>query len=231
VVARYSCLPYYQEFEQDVLALGAQLINTHAQHRYIADLQSWYQDLHDLTPRTWFQVSDVPLDQPGSFVLKGETNSKKFGWDRYMFAPSRQDLGAIQVRLQDDMFLGTQRIYAREFVPLKTYMVGIHGLPVTDEYRFFVLDGEMLCGAYYWASHTEDLVDMGIFPDVQTVPPQFLSDVVSRVGNKARFYVVDVAQTADGRWIVIELNDGQMSGLSDIRPADLYGAIARKLGT
>lgn len=34
--------------------------------------------------------------------------------------------------------------------------------------------------------------------------------------------MIDVAQTESGDWIVIELNDGQMSGLSENNPEILY---------
>jgi len=46
--------------------------------------------------------------------------------------------------------------------------------------------------------------------------------VIDKVGNKSNFYVIDVAKTQSGEWIVIELNDGQFSGLSAIDPNDLY---------
>jgi hypothetical protein len=36
------------------------------------------------------------------------------------------------------------------------------------------------------------------------------------------FLVVDVAQAADGRWIVIECNDGQESGYAGISPLGIW---------
>lgn len=38
----------------------------------------------------------------------------------------------------------------------------------------------------------------------------------------AEFYVIDVAKTVYGEWIVIEMNDAQMSGLSMVEPIELY---------
>ena len=73
VIGRLSVLPYYAELEKDVLRKGAQLINSYKQHRYIADLQNWYEDLSDLTPKTWFRLEDIPKNG-GPFILKGETN-------------------------------------------------------------------------------------------------------------------------------------------------------------
>lgn len=49
------------------------------------------------------------------------------------------------------------------------------------------------------------------------------------VSQNTNFYVVDIAETKFGEWIVIELNDGQMSGLSDIDAAWFYNALYEKL--
>jgi ATP-grasp domain, R2K clade family 3 len=48
---------------------------------------------------------------------------------------------------------------------------------------------------------------------------------------KAPFVVADVALTTAGDWILIELNDGQMSGLSDTDANELYSKIAKELST
>ena len=39
------------------------------------------------------------------------------------------------------------------------------------------------------------------------------------------FVVVDIAQALDGRWIVIECNDGQESGYAGVSPLGLWQAI------
>ena len=43
------------------------------------------------------------------------------------------------------------------------------------------------------------------------------------------FFVIDIAQKEDGDWIIIEVNDGQQSGLSensaDILYQNLYNSI------
>ena len=40
VIGRYSVLPFYRELELDLARVGARLINSHKQHRYIADMQN-----------------------------------------------------------------------------------------------------------------------------------------------------------------------------------------------
>jgi hypothetical protein len=223
VVGRYSVLPFYREQEEDIEIAGARLINTIGQHGYIADMQNWIEDLKDLTPETWFRLEDVPKDGPGSFVLKGATNSKKQAWSTSMFARDYAAASTVYSRLCDDGFIGTQPIYIRRYVPLVRLGEAIGGLPLTKEFRFFVCNGEVLAGGFYWAAFQEDIVEQGgVIPDITEVPSAFLEEAVRRVKDHAPFVVIDVAQTETGEWIVIELNDGQMSGLSAVDPKVLY---------
>ena len=225
VIPRYSALPYNQELCEDLEALGSVPINTHKQHCYVADLRNWYYDLGDVTPRTWFAMDQLP-DDGGPFVLKGQTNSKKFQWDTHMFAENKRAAMDVFCRLSIDGHVGVQQIYARQYVPLKKLDEGLHGLPISEEYRFFVLDGQILAGGFYWASNADDLVGQY---DHNDVPLYFLDAVIARVSPHIRFWVVDVARTAAGEWIVVELNDAQQSGLSCIDPDVFYGALASQL--
>jgi hypothetical protein len=225
VIPRYSALPYNKELQQDVEELGATLINTYQQHCYVADIRNWYYDLADLTPRTWFSLDQIP--QEGPFILKGATNSKKFLWDTHMFARNKREAGEVFCRLSQDSNVGVQPIYVREYVPLHRLEMGLNGLPISEEYRFFVLDGEVMGAGFYWSSHIEDL-DRAYDPFTE-VPPEFIKQVVDRVSGKIRFWVFDVARRVDGGWLVVELNDGQQSGLSEVDPDVLYANMHRWL--
>ena len=222
VIGRYSVLPFYEEMERDIMLADAKLINTLSQHKYIANLMEWYEDLEGLTPRSWPCLEVAPIEGP--FVLKGETNSRKFQWDTHMFAKNRRDAANICVELQNDSLICSQNVVVREYIPLKTYMTAIHGLPITKEFRVFVAYVEILSGGYYWSSHVEDLP---VVPSCDEVPKDFLREVIERISNKASFYAIDVAQTEKGDWIVVELNDGQMSGLSENKPEALYKNLRR----
>lgn len=221
VICRYSLLPFAQELEKDVLKQRARLINTFEQHRYIADLQNWYWGLKDFTPRTWSRLENI--DYQGPFVLKGSTNSRKFQWDTHMYAENVRDAAEIAVELSNDSLIGYQDILYRQYVPLKTYFKSLHGLPITKEFRFFVANGQILSGGFYWSSHLADLEDQGFkIPDPEEVPRAFLNQIIAKIGDSACFYTIDVAETEAGEWILIELNDGQMAGLSENNPYTLY---------
>jgi hypothetical protein len=230
VVGRYSVLPFYRELERDVRNLGGRMINSATQHEYIADLRNWTTDLEGLTPQTWYRMEDVPRDA-GPFVLKGLTNSRKDRWKTHMFAETWEDMGTVYSRLTDDQLISHQGIAIRKYVPLERYMTSeINGMPITKEFRFFVAYGQILCGAYYWSSHVEELRERGIDPQVSEVPEPFLAKVISTIGDAANFYALDVAQTTEGVWVVIELNDGQMSGLSENNPDTLYRRLREVIG-
>jgi hypothetical protein len=222
VVARYTALPFYQWVEEEVKANGSELINSYAQHRYIADLWNWYQDLEDLTFKTWSDINDVPFDYPGSFVVKGETNGLKRLWTTHFFAKSRADIGPVMSRIYKDTMVGQQKLYVREFVPLVTYCEGVTGNPITREFRFFCYKDKVLAGGYYWSSHVEDLKDMGIDTTVPDAAIELATEVARRVQHKTNYFVVDVAETVSGKWMVVELNDGNMSGESEVDITVLY---------
>lgn len=230
VVGRYSVLPFFADLQADCDYVGAKLVNNLKQHRYAADMRNWCEDLVDLTPRTWYDLSDIPHSETGPFVLKGQTNSRKFDWRTHMFAADRSAANDVYWRLCKDGLIGhdSQQIYIRRFEPLRTFMEGMNGLPVTNEFRVFVLGGHVLTGAYYWSNYVDDLP---VRPDFSEVPGEFIQKAIDRIGSRIPFYALDVAQKVDGSWMVVEVNDGQMSGLSENDPNVLYGRMSEVLGS
>lgn len=228
VIPRYSAQPFNSELCKDIIELGGTPINSHREHSYVADLLNWYFDLGEkLTPKTWFGLDQIPRHTgAGPFVLKGATNSKKHQWLTSMYAADVAAATEVYHRLSQDSAISSQPIYIRQYVPLRQFKVGINGLPVTEEYRFFILGGKVIASGFYWSEHVEEL-DETFNPDA--VPRSFIRDAIAAVGDKIRFWVLDVARKADGGWTVIELNDGQQAGLSTIDPDAFYGALSEAL--
>jgi hypothetical protein len=232
VIPRFSFLPFANEFENEMKFVGAKLINSYNQHRYIADLGNWYHDLHEFTPMTWRNLHELPEDK--SFILKGETNSRKFFWKTKMFAENKKEAIRVHSELVADSLIQYQQIYIREYVPLEKLYDGLQGLPITREYRFFVYKNKILCGGFYWSNYYEDLIEMGFKLDSSEVPESFLNDIINKVQNTKvceppNFYVIDVAKTAKNGWILIELNDSCMSGLSMNDPDKMYTNLKKAL--
>lgn len=219
VIGRYSVLPFYRELECDLHSVGANMINSYGQHRYVADLQNYVADLGDMTFRTWSfrDITAVPDNIP--LIVKGETNSKKDRWSTHMFAKDKQAAVKVYQNLQEDSYIAQQEIYLREYVPLMKLAEGLHGQPITVEFRFFVAYGEVLSGGFYWSNHVGDLETI---PSPSMVPQEFLKRAIDKVKNQVNFFAIDIAQRANGDWIVVEVNDGQQSGLSENNPDILY---------
>lgn len=237
VIPRYSCLPFYQELEAELAAFGSRIVNSYTQHSWIADAMSWAGPgglLEGRTPRTWDNWVDLPTDK--AFVLKGRTNSRKQQWDSHMFASNRKWVPVVASRLLDDTFISQQGLLVREYVPLRRLGGGLNKLPISNEWRTFWYADHgnymLLAKGFYWGSHPE-LREAASFPFAGV---EFASECASLIAeaNAAHFFVLDVAETADGSWILVEVNDGSMSGLGLVDPHMLYAnlsvALSRKGG-
>lgn len=227
VIPRYSLLPFHKELFEEVSLKNSILINTPAMHEYVADLESWYEDLQELTPKSWFRLEDVPNEGP--FIVKGKTNSRKDRWKNLMYAENKEEAINIACELMCDSLLGKQGIVVRKYEQLVTFDEDVSGRPVTEEFRYFCLDGKILARGYYWSNFSDSLKDAGIYPDFSEEADQLVLRALEKIKGKIRFVVVDVAKTVEGKWIVIELNDGCMSGTSDVPLEELYDNLYKSL--
>ena len=234
VIARYSALPFYGELERELALGGSVLANTHRQHRWIAELFEWGSAAggvlveDGLTPRSWDNWAGLP---EGAYVLKGRTNSRKSQWATPMYAPTRADIPRVAARLLDDGMVREQGIVVREYVPLRMLAEGLNGLPVTNEWRvFYWADaGEpvFLAAGYYWRGTHPETEALARFTDEARV---LAERAAALIAPYARFFVLDVAEKASGGWMVVEVNDGQMSGPGGVDFDTLYRALARVVG-
>jgi hypothetical protein len=214
-IGRYSVLPYYRELERD---LPCRLINTHEQHCWIADF-AYYEAVKDYTPETWYSSNFYQCEHPGPFVVKGTTNSRKLHWDEQMFAPTKRDAIQLTKTLYQDSYIGSQEIIFRKFVPLRVYETGMFGLPFSNEWRFFCYKQQVLSHGYYWSSASEETIKRA---KITQEGFDLVNKLMPIVSKHVDFYVLDIAETAEGDWILIEINDGQMSGLSENNPDKMY---------
>jgi hypothetical protein len=157
-------------------------------------------------------------------ILKDFVKSRKHEWADACFIPAASDPAAVArvvgrfVELQDNSLAGG--LVFREFVEFAP--LGPHpttGLPLTEEHRIFWLDGEPLYSAPYW--------DAAAYPD-SGPPIDRFADLARSV--RSRFFTMDLARRPDNSWLIVELGDGQVSGLPS--PADafpFYQALASRL--
>ena len=215
VVGRYSVLPFYDALEQALTEQGCRLVNTYTQHRWVANFD-YYPTFRDVTPESWSEAEfDAAPDGP--FVLKGRTSSFKHHWGELMFAADKAEAARKADVLRGRQVIAQQGLLFRRFVPLETYEYTASGLPISNEWRFFFVGRRLVGYGYYWARLANSAV-----PEIDAAGIDFARMCADRVGDRATFFVVDIARTADGRWLLIELNDGQTSGLAAINAADFY---------
>lgn len=220
VIPRYSLLPFPHELERDIKLQGGKLINSTLEHQYIANFD-YYHDVALWTPRSYFDLQSVPKTG-GPFVLKGRTNSRKHQWLTKMFATDYQDLLQKYWALNEDPLIQDQGIVIRDFVKLKNFGTGINGLDFANEWRFFYYKKTLLSYGYYWSSGE-------IIPEKSSLDPKAIdlaNEIASVVSENVNGFVLDLAQKENGDWILIEINDLTMSGLSENDPEELYKNLA-----
>ena len=205
---------------------GATLVNTPQQYRHCHYLPESYPIIAHQTPQTvWLPLSgEINFDAITTklkpfgdkpLIVKDYVKSRKHEWLQSCFI-SRADDAAEVERVVRNFVEGqgdglNEGLVFRQFVPLRS--VGTHvrsGAPISQEFRLWFWKNELL----YWSSYWEG----GEYAN--DVPPLEEFEKLAR-DIQSHFFSMDVAQTQSGRWIVIELGDGQVAGLSspnDVEP-------------
>lgn len=181
------------------------------------ELPGWYDTFAGLTPPSvWLPL--VPREVPsperlaeavralprGPGMVKDYVKSRKHEWDEACYVPDLHDVKSLHrtvrrmVELQDDFLSGG--VVVRRFEEYDT-----------AEARVWWIDGDpVLVGAH------PDTPDAECAPALDRIRPP-----VRALG--CRFVTTDLARRRDGEWRVVEVGDGQVSGLpvgADV--GDLY---------
>lgn len=223
-VARIGAPEDYSSRYADLLADGIRLVNLPDEHLRASQLPCWYSLLEDLTPKSiWFDEPPQPADISAHFswpiFVKGARQSS-YHRKALSIIPNAEAFGQAMAAFQQDSILRWQTIVCREFVPLRPVEDPIPGrIPSSFEFRTFWWKGELVgFGPYWWQgkpysiNESEKMAAAGV-----------AKEAADRL--KIPFLVVDVAQTLDGRWIVIECNDAQESGYTGVSSIGLWQKI------
>jgi hypothetical protein len=222
---------HYRQLYEVLAAHGVRLINDPAAYRHCHYLPEWYPALKEHTARSvWLPLSDVERDEPpisrvmetlrvfgnASVIVKDYVKSRKHEWAEACFIPSASDAQAVERVVRRFLELQgrdlNEGLVFREYIALESLGVNAKtGMPLSAEWRVFFLDGEPMWEGAYW----EGVVYRSAFPPRELFPP-----LAARV--QSRFFTMDIAQRRDGGWTVIELGDGQVSGLPPPRTPNLH---------
>ena len=224
VVARIGAFSDYAVEYAALLSEGLHLIHSPEEHHRASDLRGWYPLLSDVTPRSrWFDelpnADDIEDEFGWPVFVKGARQTSRHQQDLSIIR-SAIDFKRALVNYRQDAILGWQTLVVREFVPLRPVEDAHAGrIPSSFEFRTFWWKGQHVgSGRYWWEGRRYDWTD-----EERRDALALAADAAKRVG--VAFLVIDVAMTADGRWIVIECNDGQESGYAGASPIGIWQRI------
>ncbi len=207
----------YSKFYESLRDNGFELITNPKCYEKLHCFPNIYPEIAEYTPKmvVYPQGKAININEVKGyfdlFMVKDYVKSVK-GTQFPKYFDQRIDQDKFDSLMKDfydfrgNLFTGG--ICFKEYVDLKTYD------SKNNEYRVFIANGEIL-------TVSENSGQGRLCPK----PPQKFLERFLNLGSP--FYTVDVAERADGSWIVIETGDGGVSGLSDYQNMEEF---YRKLG-
>lgn len=220
-VGRFGVTENYSDLYQQLAADGILLIHTPDQYALASELPRWYPALSDLTPRSmWFaqppSVAEIEHSFTWPIFLKGSRQTSRHKAALSILHSPQEYLAAI-AEYQRNPILHWQAVVCRELIALRSVPAPLTDtIPPAFEFRTFWWRGECVGAGPYWAAIASYSWTKGEEQAALTVA----QEAAKRLSLP--FLVVDVAQTQEGNWIVIEVNDGQESGYAGIAPIRIW---------
>ncbi|MGW6289884.1 ATP-grasp domain-containing protein [Streptomyces sp. NPDC055107] len=213
----------YAELEAALGARGCALLTGAAAYRRAHELPGWYEEFAGLTPRSvWCATAPgappptagelaalaAPLG-PGPGIVKDYVKSRKHEWHEACYVPELADAGRLAAVV--GRFVGLQGTFLSGGLVLRSFEPFVAG----GEARVWWVDG----AAVLVTAHPDT-------PGAVSVPePALPREAVGRLGP--RWVTTDLALREDGVWRVVEVGDGQVSGLpAGAETGALFAALA-----
>jgi hypothetical protein len=213
----------YRKLEKALNAKGRRLLETYEAYRETYEFPRWYSKLVDFTPRSIFiEGTTFDLDavaervekefSPQPVLVKDTVKSRKQDWFEACFIPDSRDrehvkkvVGCFLDLMGEDLAGGLVFRWFETFKGLGSSHPKT-GMPIINEWRAFMLRGKVVYLAPYWKAD----YSMALAPDVG-----IMKAIVKMAGITSNFFSLDVAERADGVWMVVEINSGGASGVPD----------------
>jgi hypothetical protein len=212
---------HYANLDRALAERGATLVNSAAASEQATRIEHWHDRLGELTARTIILRGPNDLRAAAQLgfpvFIKGLVKSAK---EHGLAACLANDADELEARARA-AWAREQTVVTREYLPLRYTGETVMEFPHGREYRFILLDREVLASAFYW-----DGTDPFASPVGRDDPPPALA-VSAAARLDARLLAVDVGQLDDGSWRVIEVGDAQHTALGHI-PPHLYWMTLRE---
>jgi hypothetical protein len=219
----------YERFDVALRDRGAPLLVPPAAYTVAHHLPGWYDLVRPYTATSvWLpadRIDDAALIAllgrlpPGPALVKDYVKSAKHRWAEACFVPDTRDTAAaltvIHTFLADQGADLNGGVVLRQFRPYPSTGIDPRtGMPLITERRVFVWRGTPLM----LAGDEDTLLSAPLRAAVAKVPSPFVS--------------VDLARLPDATWEVVEVGDGQVSGLRlEMDAFGFYRALADALET
>lgn len=213
----------YKIFYNALEEKGIILINNPEEYERYHLLPGWYKDFEKITAESIWETQvniDAVLKMiknlEGSYIVKDFVKSRKHEWYDACYISNINDKEKTSrivqnfIHRQGNSLVGG--IVLRKFINLKH--MGFHeksGMPLSEEYRVFVYAGRILILDSYWGNNANVKLSDGEY--------KWIEEICKKI--KSNFVTLDIARKDDGNLIILELGDGQVSGLQKI-PENLF---------
>jgi hypothetical protein len=210
----------YSILYSDLLSKNYKLINTVNEYQNCHYLPDSLKFIEHRTPKTVFEKFETEksidnvIEKSKIFgrkpvILKDYVKSEKHDWETGCFVSNASNTAKLRetienlIKLRGKYF--NEGIVIREFIKLNDLTVhSKSGMPLKEEYRLFFYN-KKLVGIYdYWEEGDYNLSK----PDTTE-----FEEIAKQV--ESNFFSMDIARRQNGELVIIELGDGQVSGLPD----------------
>ena len=215
----------YRTFYHLLEEKGIFLINSSEEYERYHTLPGWYEEFADMTVKSIWEdegnvnsILEMSASLEGSYIVKDYVKSRKHEWHEACYIPNIADKENTSkvihtfVERQGEALVGG--IVLRKFEKLK--QIGFHeksGMPISEEYRVFVYAGKVHIIDNYWNNDVE--------VNFSKEELAWMEGIAGKL--QSNFVTVDLARKEDGTLIIMELGDGQVSGLQEIDEKRFYG--------
>lgn len=220
----------YSDFYMLLEQKGIFLINTPEEYERYHTLPRWYDDFVEETAQSVWEnegnIENILLTVKqlnGPYIVKDYVKSRKHEWYDACFIKNISDIANTTriirnfVERQGDSLVGG--IVLRKYMDL--HQIGFHeksGMPISEEYRIFVYSGKILIMDNYWTEKE----DVRLSDDEIS----WIECIAKKV--RSNFVTIDIARKDDGKLMIMEFGDGQVSGLQQIEAKDFYRSLEQE---
>tara|TARA_Y100001933_G_C18867495_1_gene508557 strand:+ start:47 stop:937 length:891 start_codon:yes stop_codon:yes gene_type:complete len=214
----------YNNLFEGLLTKGIKLINSTSNYKHCHCLPESFHLIKLKTPKS---VWTTNLDESNilklakefgqnPIILKDYVKSEKHNWEEACYIENANDKSKVKSTVSKFLELRSnslnQGIVFRQFEKLQFLTNHSQsGMPLTLEYRLFFLKGSLINIFNYWdeGKYNDELPSLEGFKEVaKTI--------------ESNFFTMDIAKKENGEWIIMELGDGQVSGLPDNADTDIF---------